>query len=417
MAQNSKTLIRSLLLLLSAASFLGCETLVSAPIGDGNAVAPNGSLDPANPDAPGGTGDPTDPNAPWSPNPDRPDLDPVDRPLPPRGGEVSGKPASLVQERLYACAEEPVTYTPQRIWRLNSDQWRRNAYDLAASSNAPGVNDPFGFSPSGATFNNYAGAFSIAESQLAGVLSSGRAAAIAALNDNKFNGTIRALYRDVRNNGEPSNPLDVFTESHANSIINNAFDYLIQRDPTPEEHTELNAAMLELVETIGVERGIVASIVLVFGLPDALFRREIGVIEPGSDRAILTPYEIAASLSYTLRRESPRRAGLLDEVEDESILNPGTQKSIIEDLADPENSSYAGNMRDFMLEYFQYDVGGGIQKDGQRANEFTEAYRSLDNFVKYAIREDSQFLQRTLASTDVFDTSFRLEDATRDVYT
>ncbi|MEM6531392.1 MAG: DUF1588 domain-containing protein [Myxococcota bacterium] len=372
---------------LAAFAAVGCDSLVHAPRADleagdlAGASAPNGGIPAAN------------------------------RPLPPRGGEVSGKPASLVQERLFSCEDEPVTYTPQRIWRLSGDQWRRNAYDLAGSSNARGVSDPFGFTPSGATFNNYAAAFSVAESQLAGVLSSGRNAAIAALNDNKFRGCARDLYRDAVANGEPSDPLEQFDAGCAGGIINFAFDKLIQRDPTEQERDELTAAMLMLVGTLGVERGIVTSMAMTFGLPDALFRREIGVVD--GDRATLTPHELAASIAYTLRRESAGRARILDEAENGSIMDKDVRSALIDELADPADAAFASNMRDFILEYFKYGVGSGIQKDGQRASEFLEAFRTLDIFVKHAINEDTDFLSRMLSGIEMFDKGFTLENTER----
>ncbi|MEO0811697.1 MAG: hypothetical protein AAFY60_02460, partial [Myxococcota bacterium] len=156
---------------LVATSIVGCESVVFAPEGSSleessGSFGGGGGADPDSPGSNGGEGE-GDPSTPaskgegWTP---RPDLDPVSRPVPPRGGEVAGKPATLVQERLFSGSDEPVTYTPQRIWRLNGEQFKSIALSIAATGRVNGVSDPFGFTPSGASFNNYAGAFSVAES-------------------------------------------------------------------------------------------------------------------------------------------------------------------------------------------------------------------------------------------------------------
>lgn len=234
-------------------------------------------------------------------------------------------PNFLNQAQLFTCDPAQTTYPPQRIWRLNGPQFRNNGNRFAGTSQTR-TPDPFGFTPTSKSFNNYAEFFSLAESQLDGVLRGGRVASERALRDNKISGCVRTAYRNARDVGEPANPLgqDGFSPDCQASVIRYGFDKLVSRPPTPEETERYQTRMTELVQQLGVERGILASLTMLFTMPQHLFRQETGVAELGTNRARLSAWELGQALAYSISDQSAGSARIHEVIEDETIYDPAS---------------------------------------------------------------------------------------------
>ncbi|MEO1335961.1 MAG: DUF1588 domain-containing protein, partial [Myxococcota bacterium] len=236
---------------------------------------------------------------------------------------------------------------------------------------------------------------------------SGRTAALRALRDNKLPGCLRNADRRAQEDGEPIDPTGPgwFDEACQRALIAYGFTRLVRRPAQEEEIATLQPQMHALTQTLGVHRGMVASMTLLFGHPDFLFRSERGTVEPGGRRARLTAYELGAALTFALQNRSPSEARILAEIEQGTIVEPDVRRETIRRLFDTDqrSSAFLSVMTTFIREYFHHDAGAQIQKDGRPGYRWSELAQSRDRFIERMIRQDEQFLSRLLSSTDVVD--------------
>lgn len=370
---------------------------VSPPAGpapDAPSTPPPETPDPG--DAPGSGGDGSDPGGSGPPPPPFDDGRGVPPPMPPAHAT---NPAFLDPSQLFSCQASATSFTPQRRWRLSSDQFVNSAHAFAGSSRAQ-VNEPFGFTPTGRLFNNYAEVFTVAESQLNGVLRGGRKAALWSLRDNKLPGCARSAYRDAEAH-EPPNPLQAFPTDCQVATIRYGYARLIGREATPADIDALQPDMAAVVQLLGVRRGVPAALTLLFSLPDFLFRSEVGVAEPAGDVARLSAFELGAALSFGLRDRNPWAARITDVIEDGTILDPSVRRATVRELMD--SSQFEEVIQAFLLEYFQYRKGSGIQKDGVAINTFNQANARMTSFMDWLSQRPDRFLEQLFTATQVFE--------------
>lgn len=159
--------------------------------------------------------------------------------------------------------------------------------------------------------------------------------------------------------------------------------------------------MTELVQQLGVERGILASLTMLFTMPQHLFRQETGVDKPGTNRARLSAWELGQALAYSLSDQSAGSARITSVIEDETIYNPAVRRETIRTLMD--TFGFRQSMEDFLAKYFDHQAGTGIQKDGHSLNTWNQASGRMPSFLRWIVRENDHFLARLLTSTEVFE--------------
>lgn len=330
-----------------------------------------------------------------------PEPEPPRPPAPEPPGDDDPDPNDLDPEKLFDCQPDETTYTPRRVWRKSGPQFVRMAADLAGSSQVDAPN-PFGGAQSGKTFTNYAESFAILEPELNTVLRSGRKAAVWSLRD-RAPGCVKSMVSDYDDGIEPSDPLEAgwFDEECRESTVRWAYAELIGRPPSNEEVVHHSDAMAEITASLGLYRGLTASITMMFGHPEALFRSELG--EQGADGLYaLDAYELANAISLTLAGRSSNDSNLTAFADDGRILDPDGLAEVIELLfADTSRHTYRATMRGMLNEYFHYSDGAGVLKPHKQGYSFGASLRELEDFVDYRIVQDADFVNQLLTSTDV----------------
>lgn len=309
-------------------------------------------------------------------------------------------PGDLDPQRLFECIPEETTYTSRRLWRLSGDQFVRAAASIAGSSGVEAP-DPFGGGISGKTFSNYAEVYSLIEPELDTVLRAGRKAAIWSMTD-KAPQCIKSAFSRLGEEGEPADPLAAgwFDEDCRTNAVHWTFEKLVRRPADDDEVDHYVTAMGEITQTLGIRRGIAASITLMFANPETVFRSELGQpLDDDTERYGLDAHELASALALTLSGRSARDMNIQGAASDGSILTEDGLHAVVQKLlTDDSPYTFEKQALGLLREYFHYDVGFGIQKDFHSDYSWGNAYSSLERFLVYLIRQDGDFVHQLLTS-------------------
>ncbi|HWA97785.1 MAG TPA: DUF1588 domain-containing protein [Pirellulales bacterium] len=242
----------------------------------------------------------------------------------------------------------------------------------------------------------------------------------------KMQGDIRGLPTSIAYSSKVLRPLtpvyDLMQEAGAaDNRLRAASDYLFEaltfRPPTPVESEKYLAVLKQSIEKLGKENGAVLGLSAVFLDRDALFRPELA--EQGTPdqhgRVMLQDWELGLTVNHALRYLRP------DEELRQSIIGgrmrtrEDVRREVERMLAD--DAVRKPRVLQFFRDYFDYDLGGYICKDGKALAEtgvrnrgdsyyramFEEA-ASTECLIELILQEDKDVLKQLLTTDKVVAT-------------
>ena len=239
----------------------------------------------------------------------------------------------------------------------------------------------------------------------------------------RFDGDIRGLPTSIVYSTKVVRPLtpvadllggDEVSEEAVRAAVDFLFEALTFRPPRREESDAYVAVVLESVETLGPEDGVVLGLSAVFLDRDALFRPELAEVgEPDAfGRVMLQDWELALAVNHALRflkPDEPLRQAVLDgRMRSRDDVRREVQRILSDDTI------RTPRVLQFFRDFFDYDHGGFICKDtkaladtgvGNRGAghylSMFDATASTDRLIEEILAADRDVLRQLLTTQQV----------------
>ena len=213
---------------------------------------------------------------------------------------------------------------------------------------------------------------------------------------------------------EKSNPKGSVLKEE--ELIKEAVGYLFEsltfRPPTASETKTYQSIVLDSIDKLGKEQGVILGLSSIFLERDALFRPELCQQgDPDSHgRVMLQDWELALALNHALcylKPDAELRASVLDG---RMRTREDAEREVERMLDDP--SIRKPRILRFFREYFDYDLGGYICKDDRALGDtganarnhyraMFDATASTDRLIELILEEDQDVLGRLLTTQQV----------------
>ncbi|MBA4019780.1 MAG: hypothetical protein C0483_21655 [Pirellula sp.] len=242
----------------------------------------------------------------------------------------------------------------------------------------------------------------------------------------KMQGDIRGLPTSIVYSTKflrPRTPVyDLMNEEEASderlrAAANYLFEALTFRPPSSSESNEYLAIVKQSIKKLGKEEGAVLGLSSIFLDRDAIFRPELA--ERGTPdqygRVMLNDWELGLAVNHALRYIKPDEELRQAIVEGRMRTREDVRREVERMLAD--DSVRKPRILQFFRDYFDYDLGGYICKDGRALNEtgvsnqgsshyraMFDATASTDRLIELILQEDKDVLKQLLTTDRVVAT-------------
>ena len=193
------------------------------------------------------------------------------------------------------------------------------------------------------------------------------------------------------------------TDAEINYAFAKQFEYVLKRKPTATELERCIALTKKNIKDAGREAGVKYSLAIVYLMPEAIFRWEIGRGKPDAQgRVRLTSRSIAFALSYALSDRRPEK-WLLEAAESGKLdTREGVAATVRRMFADRKIDKT--RIMRFFREYFEYGKATEVFKapkenPGHDARALVE---DTDKLVEYILEKDKNVLYELLTTNKAF---------------
>jgi hypothetical protein len=207
---------------------------------------------------------------------------------------------------------------------------------------------------------------------------------------------------------------DGVTDERLRAAADYLFEALTFRPPTAAESEKYLAIVKEAVEKLGKKDGAVLGLSAVFLDRDALFRPELA--ENGTPdrygRVMLQDWELGLAVNHALRYLKPDEPLRKAIVEGRMRTRDDVRREVERMLAD--DAVRKPRILQFFRDYFDYDLGGYICKDGKALAEtgvvnrgdsyyraMFDATASTERLIEIILAEDKDVLKQLLTTDKV----------------
>jgi mono/diheme cytochrome c family protein len=204
------------------------------------------------------------------------------------------------------------------------------------------------------------------------------------------------------------------TDERLRAAVAYLFEALTFRPPTAAESDQYLKVVKQSIAKLGKEEGAVLGLSSIFLDRDALFRPEL--VESGKPdehgRVMLQDWELGLAVNHALRYLKPDEALRTAIVEGRMRTRDDVRREVERMLAD--DSIRKPRILQFFRDYFDYDLGGYICKDGAALNAtgvvnrgdahynaMFAATASTDRLVELILEEDRDVLKQLLTTNRV----------------
>ncbi|MEM7698438.1 MAG: DUF1588 domain-containing protein [Verrucomicrobiota bacterium] len=240
----------------------------------------------------------------------------------------------------------------------------------------------------------------------------------------KMEGDIRGLPTALVYSTEVVRPLtpiyDLLKEKddRDDEALRAAVDYLFEaltfRPPTPQESDDYLTLLIDSINKVGRERGIVMGLSAIFLDRDALFRPELAETGEADDhgRIQLQDWELGLAVNHALRYIRPDPALRQAIVEGRMRTREDVAREVSRMLAD--DSIRKPRVLRFFRDYFDHDLGGYICKDSRALADtgvsnrgdahfraMFDATASTDRLIELILDRDRDVLRELLTTQQV----------------
>jgi hypothetical protein len=200
-----------------------------------------------------------------------------------------------------------------------------------------------------------------------------------------------------------------------------AADYLFEaltfRPPSQSESDKYLTVLKQSIEKLGKENGAVLGLSAIFLDRDALFRPELAEQgTPDADgRVMLQDWELGLAVNHALRYLKPDETLRQAVVEGRMRTREDVRREVERMLAD--DAIRKPRVLQFFRDYFDYDLGGYICKDGKALaetgasnrgdshyNAMFAATASTERLIEIILEEDKDVLKQLLTTDKVVAT-------------
>lgn len=225
---------------------------------------------------------------------------------------------------------------------------------------------------------------------------------------------------EFRREREKSSP----SEAVYNSLVDQAFAKIIEREPTPQEKAEYLKFLKSYVPKVGTEKAIERLLQAILLRTDFVYRSEFGQGPADSHgRRMLSPRDASYALAYALTDSSPDKelqqaaqSGRLQTRDDyrrevERMLKVRSQYYIVDEAVERAGPDSFTNLPirklRFFREFFGYPGLLTIFKDNKRfGGDYTGASGRLvseaDMLVEHILKEDKRVIERLLTTEEFY---------------
>ncbi len=207
---------------------------------------------------------------------------------------------------------------------------------------------------------------------------------------------------------------DGTSDDRLRAAVDYLFESLTLRPPTEPESDKYLAILKQSIDKLGKEDGAVLGLSAVFLDRDALFRPELA--EQGTpdadDRVMLQDWELGLAVNHALRYLKPDEPLRKAIVEGRMRTREDVRREVERMLAD--DTVRKPRVLQFFRDYFDYDLGGYICKDGRALsqtgvrNRGDSYYRdmfaetaSTECLIELILQEDTDVLKQLLTTNKV----------------
>lgn len=238
-----------------------------------------------------------------------------------------------------------------------------------------------------------------------------------------FEGDIRGLPTSIVYSTKVVRPLtpvcdlleaEEVTESHARAAVDFLFEALTFRPPSARESEDYLAVVLQAIDSLGKDQGVVLGLSAIFLDRDALFRPEL--VEQGVPdrygRVMLQDWELALAVNHALRYIQPD-ALLRQAVQDGRMRSREDVRREVERML-ADDAIRKPRVLQFFRDYFDYDHAGFICKDNKAladtgvSNKGEAHYRAMfdatastERLIEEVLASDRDVLRQLLTTDKV----------------
>ncbi len=313
-------------------------------------------------------------------------------------------------------------YTPSRIWRTSPYIF---AAKRSVSKRVKGVQNPYTFSTPATGIRDYADTSNV-DGSIVETIVLNAAAEI----EHQFAEAKQLLKNPPKDQRRPNlfvpfvKANTTITDEQMSSIVTSTFNRVVSRNPSEAENAKYVAFLKKnLRETADPHRSLKATLTAIYLSPESLYRMEWGLGPSDKHgRRLLSPDEIAHSLSYALFDNGPGMGG---RNESEKVLLLALQEGRLrtrEDVAKTlhqmlsteqfkpiggQATNASPRVMRFFHEFFGFDKATNVFKDSQRVREHGLYHNprrlvvDANNLIKVILREDKHVFERLLTTDEV----------------
>lgn len=207
------------------------------------------------------------------------------------------------------------------------------------------------------------------------------------------------------------------TDERLRAAVDYLFEALTFRPPTTTESADYLVIVKQSIDKLGKEDGAVLGLAAIFLDRDALFRPELA--ESGTPdrhgRVLLQDWELGLAVNHALRYLKPDEALRKAIVDGRMRTKDDVKREVERMLAD--DAVRKPRVLQFFRDYFDYDLGGYVCKDGKALAEtgvinrgeshyraMFDATASTDRLIELVLEEDKDVLKRLLTTDMVVAT-------------
>jgi hypothetical protein len=211
---------------------------------------------------------------------------------------------------------------------------------------------------------------------------------------------------------------DGVSDDRLRGAVDYLFEALTFRPPTQTESDKYLTVLKQSIEKLGKENGVVLGLSAIFLDRDALFRPELAEQgTPDADgRVLLQDWELGLAVNHALRYLKPDESLRKAIVEGRMRTREDVRREVERMLAD--DAVRKPRILQFFRDYFDYDLGGYICKDGMALSQtgvrnrgdsyyraMFDATASTDRLIELILQEDKDVLKRLLTTDQVVATT------------
>ncbi len=198
---------------------------------------------------------------------------------------------------------------------------------------------------------------------------------------------------------DPQKPLSQEAVAKAMTV---QFQRALGRSPSQAELTRFEQLMQKNVRESGRLAGVRYTLAVVFLLPEAIFRYEVGGKPNHQGKARLTPQETAEALAYTLTDQRPP-LWLLAEAREGKLDDAAGVAAAVQKMLQDDKLNKPRILR-FFHEYFEYPKATEVFKDSKdfKAHRAKVLVSDTDQLILWILKRDKDVLSELLTTNRAF---------------